>query len=372
AKLISPFGLLGRCSSRNFRRRLREHYYEPAAQFTGESRDEDTIRITSFLQDFVIDFGPAESKENDSSQPINRTIDDIEKDEDNEQSTQILTPPPKVKSADMLSITWRILVKQFGDYWSLVNDWTPDQSATIALGSFTGLLVQTYFIHRAFRLSRNWYFLVMTSLFALSGPAASIVLAVLFSLPDGYDDAPYLIAGVAYNLFKLISTDQGGVCLAGIMTAGTFVADGMITGFTCWYLLKQGRISQFTGTKDLIARLVTVSMQSAVLPFACAVTNMVFTFRVLNDDSNWVNLFTMLMPYFYVQSLLFTLNSRSKLQIAGKNQSVRPSVYGSHSITHKSSGRLWPEQNENRTTEVYVTITSQSQGVRVSQNSLKT
>ncbi|KAG8771200.1 hypothetical protein FRC12_003793, partial [Ceratobasidium sp. 428] len=89
AKLISPFGLLGRCSSRNFRRRLREHYYEPAAQFTGESRDEDTIRITSFLRDFVIDFGPAESKESDSSQPINHTIDDIEKDEDNKQSTQI-------------------------------------------------------------------------------------------------------------------------------------------------------------------------------------------------------------------------------------------------------------------------------------------
>ncbi|KAG8771201.1 hypothetical protein FRC12_003794 [Ceratobasidium sp. 428] len=166
------------------------------------------------------------------------------------------------------------------------------------------------------------------------------------------------------------------------MTAGIFVADGMITGFTCWYLLKQGRISQFTGTKDLIAQLVTVSMQSAVLPFAwyasqlrtltrgmnvltlinhSAVTNMVFTFRVFNDDSNWVNLFTVLMPYFYVQGLLFTLNSRSKLQIAGKNQSVRPSVYGSDSITHKSSGRLWPEQNENRTTEVYVTITSQSQ-----------
>ncbi|KAG8781518.1 hypothetical protein FRC12_021829 [Ceratobasidium sp. 428] len=88
AKLISPFGLLGRCSSRSFRRRLREHYYAPTAQSAGESRDEDDIRITSFLRDFVIDFGPADSKENDSSQPINRTIDDVEKDEGTKQSTQ--------------------------------------------------------------------------------------------------------------------------------------------------------------------------------------------------------------------------------------------------------------------------------------------
>ncbi|KAG8766545.1 hypothetical protein FRC12_006804 [Ceratobasidium sp. 428] len=194
-----------------------------------------------------------------------------------------------------------------------------------------GLLVQSYFIHRAFKLSKNWYFLVIASLFALSGPVASIVLTILISGPDGYDDVPYLAA-------------------ASIMTAGTFVADGIITGFTCWYLLRRSRISQFTGTKDLIARLVTVSMQSAVLPFACAITNMVFNFRLYDQDSGWVILFNTLMPYFYVKSLLFTLNSRSRLKATGEIQ-----------ITRKSPDHLWSEENENRTTEVYVTITSQSQ-----------
>ncbi|KAG8769907.1 hypothetical protein FRC12_004642 [Ceratobasidium sp. 428] len=150
------------------------------------------------------------------------------------------------------------------------------------------------------------------------------------------------------------------------MIVGTFVADGIITGFTCWYLLKQSRISRFAGTKDLIARLVTVSMQSAVLPFACAIANLVFNFRLFDQDSDWVILFNMLMPYFYVKSLLFTLNSRPKPQVAGENQGTGPNVYGSHSITLKSPGLLRPEQNENRTTEVYVTIISQSQGVRVS------
>ncbi|KAG8683393.1 hypothetical protein FRC09_016109, partial [Ceratobasidium sp. 395] len=64
--------------------------------------DEDDIRITSFLRDFVIDFGPADSKENDSSQPINRTIDDVEKDEGTKQSTQTqLLSPISSQSASL-------------------------------------------------------------------------------------------------------------------------------------------------------------------------------------------------------------------------------------------------------------------------------
>ncbi|KAG8703402.1 hypothetical protein FRC09_004181 [Ceratobasidium sp. 395] len=253
----------------------------------------------------------------------------------------------KLSRKHNLCVTENVSVKQFGDYWSLADGWTLDQIATIVLSSFIGFFVQTYFIHRAFMLSRNWYFLVVASFFALSGPVASIVHIMIVSDPNGHDVPPYLIA-------------------ATMMIVGTFVADGIITGFTCWYLLKQSRISRFAGTKDLIARLVTVSMQSAVLPFACAIANLVFNFRLFNQDSDWVILFNMLMPYFYVKSLLFTLNSRSKPQVAGENQGAGPDVHGSHSVTLKSPGLLWPKQTENRTTEVYVTITSQSRGVLVS------
>ncbi|KAF8672512.1 hypothetical protein RHS04_07798 [Rhizoctonia solani] len=54
AKTISPFGLLGQCSSRGFKRRLREEYH---IQSTEEGTG--TIHIVKFLRDFVIDFGPA-------------------------------------------------------------------------------------------------------------------------------------------------------------------------------------------------------------------------------------------------------------------------------------------------------------------------
>ncbi|EUC55295.1 transmembrane protein, putative [Rhizoctonia solani AG-3 Rhs1AP] len=55
AKLITPFGLLGACSSRGFKRRLREEYHT-----TSPDDGMETIRIVKFLRDFVIEFGPAD------------------------------------------------------------------------------------------------------------------------------------------------------------------------------------------------------------------------------------------------------------------------------------------------------------------------
>ncbi|KAG9124074.1 hypothetical protein FRC07_012957 [Ceratobasidium sp. 392] len=63
AKLLTPFGLLGSCSSAGFRRRLREHYYSSADSCEqSESANGETIRLHAFLRDYVIDFGPADSR----------------------------------------------------------------------------------------------------------------------------------------------------------------------------------------------------------------------------------------------------------------------------------------------------------------------
>ncbi|EUC59287.1 deuterolysin metalloprotease (M35) family containing protein, putative, partial [Rhizoctonia solani AG-3 Rhs1AP] len=55
AKLITPFGLFGSCSSREFKRRLREDYHSSSPEDGME-----TIQIGKFLRDFVIEFGPAD------------------------------------------------------------------------------------------------------------------------------------------------------------------------------------------------------------------------------------------------------------------------------------------------------------------------
>ncbi|KAF8749699.1 hypothetical protein RHS01_09895 [Rhizoctonia solani] len=62
AKLITPFGFLGALGSRGFKRRLKDQYQTKAAD-----DDTETIRIASFLRDFVIDFGPATPEARSSS-----------------------------------------------------------------------------------------------------------------------------------------------------------------------------------------------------------------------------------------------------------------------------------------------------------------
>jgi hypothetical protein len=63
-KLITPFGILGLCSSRKFKNRLKEQYH---SRSTNENAD--SINIVKFLRDFVIDFGPADfDPEHGSSQ----------------------------------------------------------------------------------------------------------------------------------------------------------------------------------------------------------------------------------------------------------------------------------------------------------------
>ncbi|KAH7337110.1 hypothetical protein B0J17DRAFT_454382 [Rhizoctonia solani] len=59
AKLLTPFGILGACSSRNFRRRLREQYHREPTEDNPE-----TLRIGAFLRDFIIELGPAEGEYN--------------------------------------------------------------------------------------------------------------------------------------------------------------------------------------------------------------------------------------------------------------------------------------------------------------------
>ncbi|KAG8735689.1 hypothetical protein FRC10_010278 [Ceratobasidium sp. 414] len=231
------------------------------------------------------------------------------------------------KSADTFSITWRMFVKQFGNYSSLAYGWTLDENATVACGCFIGLLVQSYFIYRTFMLSRSWYFLAIASLAALSGFIASVVLSVMISNPNGYSALPYLIA-------------------VNIMVIGAVLADGLITGFICFYFLKQSKMTMFSGTKELLARLITVSMQSAVPPLVCAILNLVFNFRFYEPDAPWANLFNMLMPYLYVISLLFT-----------GSIPLGPTL----SPDEDTQDFRWIDQSEHRATEVHISITSQSQ-----------
>ncbi|QRW21717.1 hypothetical protein RhiXN_06706 [Rhizoctonia solani] len=204
-----------------------------------------------------------------------------------------------------------------------------DQKITTVWGSFMGLIVQAYFIHRGFVLSRNWYFLIVASLASIIGFVGSIILCYVVFTLKGIPPPLYLQS-------------------ANMMVIGTVVADALITGFTCWYLLNQRKQSSFASTNTLIVRLVTTSMQSAVPPLICAIFNLIFNSRSNATDNAWVLCFNVLLPYFYVVSLMFTINSRARLRTAGGSQSDRANVYGMHSLPKN-------EGTERSATQVYVT-----------------
>ncbi|KAF8686311.1 hypothetical protein RHS04_00240 [Rhizoctonia solani] len=98
AKTISPFGLLGQCSSRGFKRRLREEYH---IQSTEEGTD--TIHIVKFLRDFVIDFGPAnldsESHALQQSRPSSPRIETHEESAAEAQTSPLMRAPAEDESS---------------------------------------------------------------------------------------------------------------------------------------------------------------------------------------------------------------------------------------------------------------------------------
>ncbi|CAE6444704.1 unnamed protein product [Rhizoctonia solani] len=236
------------------------------------------------------------------------------------------------KSASTLAITWRLFIKYFGDFLN-VGMPAVDQKITTVWGSFMGLIVQAYFIHRGFILSHNWYFLIAASLASIIGFIGSVILCYVVFTLNGIPPPLYLQS-------------------ANMMVIGTVVADALITGFTCWYLLNQRRQSTFTNTNTLIVRLITTSMQSAVPPLICAIFNLVFNSRSNATDNAWVLCFNVLLPYFYVVSLMFTINSRTRLRANGGSQSDRANVYGMNSLPKTTRN---PDTTDRVATQVYVT-----------------
>ncbi|KAB5590757.1 hypothetical protein CTheo_5815 [Ceratobasidium theobromae] len=234
------------------------------------------------------------------------------------------------------------MVQRFGNYF-LVGIPSTDQKITTVWGSFMGLLVQAYFIHRGFVLSRNWYFLILASMAALIGLIGSIILCVVVFTMTMRIPALYLQS-------------------ANMMIIGTVIADAIITGFTCWYLLKQRQQSKFNSTNSLIIRLITISMQSAVPPLICAILNLIFNSHSDATSNAWVLLFNILLPYFYVTSLMFTLNSRSKLRHGGGSQGDKGNVYGLHSIPKVT--RV-PEAPERGVTQIYITTQTRTDQINV-------
>ncbi|CAE6377293.1 unnamed protein product [Rhizoctonia solani] len=199
------------------------------------------------------------------------------------------------KAGHMIYISWDFFIAHFGNYlWASIA--TPSIKLTGLESSIIGAMIQAFFIHRTFVLSRNWIFLCLTIPTLLLGLAGALIMTILVF------DLKLLLAN-----FVLLNA------AANMMVSCVVICDVFITSFTCWYLLQAK--TGFAATNNLITRLLYTAIQSALPPTICAILNLYWNSRAA--ATTWVNFFNSLMPFLYVCSMVFTLNSRASVSRAG-------------------------------------------------------
>ncbi|KAF8603184.1 hypothetical protein BDV93DRAFT_544872 [Ceratobasidium sp. AG-I] len=199
------------------------------------------------------------------------------------------------KAGHSIYISWDFFIPHFGNYLSAAIP-TVSIKVTGLESSVIGAIIQGFFIHRTFVLSRNWVFLVLTIPTLLLGLAGALMLTIIVS-----------------DISLLLSKTALLTPAANMMVSCVVICDVFITGFTCWYLMRAK--TGFAATNSLISRLLTTAIQSAAPPTICAILNLYFNSRAAS--STWVNFFNSLMPFFYVSSMIFTLNARASVSRAG-------------------------------------------------------
>ncbi|KAG9073966.1 hypothetical protein FS749_014528, partial [Ceratobasidium sp. UAMH 11750] len=174
-----------------------------------------------------------------------------------------------LKAGHMIYVSYDMFVTHFGNYLVAAIQGTSIKLTGLE-SSIIGAIIQGFFIHRTFVLSRNWFFLVLTIPTLLLGVAGSLIMTIL-----------------VFNTTLLLSHLVLLNAAANMMVACVVICDVFITGFTCWYLLRAK--TGFAATNSLISRLLTTAIQSAAPPTICAILNLYFNQRA--SSTTWVNFF---------------------------------------------------------------------------------
>ncbi|KAH7330594.1 hypothetical protein B0J17DRAFT_157354 [Rhizoctonia solani] len=238
------------------------------------------------------------------------------------------------KAGHMIYISWDFFIAHFGNYLS-ASIATPSIKVTGLESSIIGAIIQAFFIHRTFVLSRNWIFLILTVPTLLLGLAGAFIMTIM-----------------VFDIKLIISNPTLLNAAANMMVSCVVICDVIITAFTCWYLLQAK--TGFAATNNLITRLLYTAIQSALPPTICAILNLYWNSRAAT--TTWVNFFNSLMPFLYVCSMVFTLNSRASVSRAGTSngQSTGGNAYELRSGSRHPTGAATREHETTTRPEVYI------------------
>lgn len=94
AKLITPFGFVGRFATKDFRQRLHEYYYSSDLSHglnhqADQNQRYNNLRLTQFLLDYVLDIGPVALPEETTQEPDETTQEQDSEPSDDDDSTTV-------------------------------------------------------------------------------------------------------------------------------------------------------------------------------------------------------------------------------------------------------------------------------------------
>ncbi|KAF8603038.1 hypothetical protein BDV93DRAFT_607105 [Ceratobasidium sp. AG-I] len=237
-----------------------------------------------------------------------------------------------LKAGHMIYISWDFFVDHFGNYLVAATNSTSTK-ITVLESSIIGAIVQSFFIHRVFLLSRNWVVLALTVPTLILGLAGALSFTILSFTERGPPRGGFSMNQAAY-----------------MMVSCVVACDVFITGFTCW--------TGFSATNSVISRLLTTAIQSAAPPTICAILNLYFNSQAMSNAV--VNTFNSLMPFFYVSSMIFALNARSSISRGGTGVSstggnayeLRSGMSKQPPTSSRNHETTWPEVYISRQTHV--------------------
>ncbi|KIJ36364.1 hypothetical protein M422DRAFT_261318 [Sphaerobolus stellatus SS14] len=212
--------------------------------------------------------------------------------------------------------TWDRFVNHYGD-WLYLSIFTPISVAIGISSTIPSAVAQTFYIHRCWMLSHNWFFVVPAILSLIVTVGSGIVLTW----------GSVMAAGGILRGFRIITIAANTTLASGL------ICDLFITIFTCYYLVKNK--TGFAQTDNLVFRLVKCSIESAAGPTIVALINLILTNRSTNNQ--WFLFPNIILSHVYGCSLLYTVNARRN--VAGTLTTVVTGSLGSCPRSPTKTGR---------------------------------
>ncbi|KII96188.1 hypothetical protein PLICRDRAFT_87440 [Plicaturopsis crispa FD-325 SS-3] len=189
----------------------------------------------------------------------------------------------------VLAVTWiyGLLINDFGDLskftkssWLLASD--------PALAGLTGTFCQLFYAYRAkYLTNRVWVGIAIAVLSIICGLCAIGV-------------------GIAVGIVAEMSRFRDFDAIGSVWLVLTSVVDIVITGIVS-YNLRRSR-SDFKRTKDVLSRIVLVTVSTCAMTSACALTELAFFLWM--PGTGFHIAFSFVIPKLYCNSVLSSLNAR--------------------------------------------------------------